>query len=295
MTSLTGRGAQLSGTLDSRLSNVRARDAPEAGALNAEIRATLASGRLQLAAVGRDTKGGSANAEVELPVTASAAPLHLAIARTQPISGRFSIQGEAQPYWTVIVGGEDSLTGQLAAQGTIGGTLAAPSITGTANLQKAAFEDARTGLQLRDMDVALDFTHEAAVVQTFKADDGHDGTITGQGRVDLARGGNSSFTLDLRRFELLNRDEANARASGSGDRHARGRRPDQARRRSARRPRRHLAQPADPGRRRAAERGRDQQAGRSRRATMRRRTPALRSSSTSPSTPRARCWCRDAD
>jgi translocation and assembly module TamB len=211
---VTGRGAQLSGTLTSRLSDVRDRDAPEAGALNADINGTLAGGRLQLTAAGRDAAGGTANAQVELPVLASAAPLHLAIARTEPMSGRFSIQGEVQPYWRLIAGGEDSLTGQLAAQGTIGGTLAAPSISGTANLQKATFEDARTGLELRDMAMALDFTHDAAVVQTFRADDGRGGTITGQGRVNLARGGDSSFTLDFHRFELLNRDEANARASG---------------------------------------------------------------------------------
>lgn len=211
---VTGKGAQLSGTLDSRLSNVQDKDAPEAGALSAQIRATLAGNRLQLAATGRDTKGGNAVAQVDLPVAASATPLHLAIARTQPISGRFSVQGEAGPYWMLVAGGENSLTGQLAAQGTIGGTLAAPSISGTANLQKAAFEDARTGLQLRDMAMTVDFSHEAAVVQTFKGDDGHGGTITGQGRVNLARGGDSSFTLELRRFEVLNRDEASARASG---------------------------------------------------------------------------------
>jgi translocation and assembly module TamB len=209
-----GRGAQLSGTLQARLSNLRDNDAPEAGAITAEVRAQLSGQTLRIAATGRDSANGTGLLDVELPVAASAAPLRLAIARTQPIGGRFSVQGEARPYWSILVGGEDSLSGQISAQGDISGTLASPTIKGTANLSGGRLQDARTGLDLRNVTLAADFNHDAAVVHAFSAGDGHGGSISGQGQVDLARGGSSSFTLNLHRFTVLDRDETNARASG---------------------------------------------------------------------------------
>jgi translocation and assembly module TamB len=210
----TGRGGALSGTLQGRFSNLRDAEAPEAGALTAEVQGQLANDTLRVSASGRDTSNGFALFNVDLPVVATAAPLHLAIARTRPISGRFHVQGEARPYWSLFMGGEDSVSGKVAAQGTIAGTLASPAVTGTANLQQGRLQVARTGLDLKNLTLAADFNHDRAVFQTFKADDGHGGTVQGQGQVDLARGGASSFTLDLRRFQVLDRDETSARASG---------------------------------------------------------------------------------
>jgi translocation and assembly module TamB len=212
--SATGRGAELTGTLQGRLTNLRDVNAPEAGALNADVKAQLGGETIRVAANGRDTAGGTAVLELELPAAASAAPLHLAIARTRPINGRFQVQGEARPYWALFVGGEGSLSGRISAQGSVGGTLDSPAIVGTANLQGGRLEDARTGLDLRNLTLAAAFNHDGATVQTFRANDTHGGTVQGQGKIDLARGGASNFTLDLRRFQILDRDEANARATG---------------------------------------------------------------------------------
>lgn len=210
----SGRGAQLSGTLDGRLQSLRDADAPETGAVDAQVRAALANDQLRVDLSGRDTSGGNATADVALPVQASAAPLHLAIARTRPIAGRFALQGEAQPYWDLFVGGLDNLSGKITAQGTIGGTLASPAIVGTADVQGGRFQDARTGLDLQKLTLAARFDHETAVFDRFQGQDGHGGTVTGQGQVNLARGASSSFTLALHRFQLIDTDNVTARASG---------------------------------------------------------------------------------
>lgn len=211
---LAGRSGRLGGSLDSRLQGVKTLDAPKAGAVDGTLHATLAGERLRLEAVATDTAGGRASASAELPVTTSTTPLRLAIARTQPISGRFSIQGEARPYWDLFQGGEQSLSGQVLAQGTIAGSLNAPALVGTASLQKASFEDAGTGLKLRNMSLDASFNHDTAVFRQFSAVDGKGGSIGGQGDVDLAKGGASSFTLTLRRFRLVDNDRLVAWASG---------------------------------------------------------------------------------
>ena len=48
----------------------------------------------------------SAEADVVLPVEASAAPLRLAIARTRTMSGTVAAQGQIQPIWDLFFGGE---------------------------------------------------------------------------------------------------------------------------------------------------------------------------------------------
>ncbi len=212
---LTGRGERLAGTLDAKLAAVKNLDAPKTGAVDGTIKASLAGDRLRLDASAIDTSGGRASASGELSVVASANPLRLAIARTQPLSGRFSIQGEAKPYWDLFQGGEQSLSGQVAAQGTISGTLDAPAVAGSATLAKAAFEDAGTGLRLREMNVSARFDRDAARIDQFTAVDGLGGSLAGQGRIDLAKGAASTFTLTLTRFRVVNNDLLNARASGA--------------------------------------------------------------------------------
>lgn len=212
---LEGRGPSLNGTADLTLANARNRDAPDALSLDGRVRAVLAGNRLNVEAQAGDGSTLQATANASLPVEASAAPLRLAIVRTAPISGRFDARGELQPLWDVFFGGERSLRGRLVTQGTVGGTLNDPQVTGTANVTNGRFQDAGIGLTLQDVTLAAELNGDNFYVRQFSGRDGGGGTVTGQGQVSLERNGGGNFRLALNGFQIFDTDQGSASASGT--------------------------------------------------------------------------------
>ncbi|RZJ96750.1 MAG: hypothetical protein EON88_06005, partial [Brevundimonas sp.] len=213
---LRGAGADLSGSANVTLENVRSVDAPQGLAVDGVINAMLVGDQLRIQANTHTdgTVAASANADVTLPVEASAAPFRLAIARTRNMAGTVSIQGQVQPIWDLFLGGERSLSGQVDGQATLAGTLNAPRINGRLNIAQGAFRDNATGLRLTEVTLNSRFDDTTALIQTFTAKDGAGGSIAGDGRIGLRQGSGSSFQLNLTRFRIIDNDLAEARASG---------------------------------------------------------------------------------
>jgi len=212
--SLRGSGDDLSGSANVTLAQIRSVDAPRGLAVDGSLEATLENDVLRLRASARDTNQVQASADLTLPVEASAAPLRLAIARTRPMSGQVSIQGQIQPIWDLFLGGERSLAGQVSANATIAGTLAEPRINGRLDVRDGAFRDNATGLRLNALTLASRFDDTTALIETFTANDSAGGTVSGDGRIGLREGSASSFELNLARFRIIDNDLAEARASG---------------------------------------------------------------------------------
>lgn len=212
--SLKGEGDRLDGALDARLTGARGRGAPANSGLDGVLTGRLADTTLTLDAQANNGLGLKSNASVVLQTEATAAPFRLAIARQQPMRGKFFASGEIRPLWDLLVGGERSLSGQVRTQGTIGGTLADPQAVGDLTVNGGRFDDGATGLSLRDVVIDVDFNHDAIDVTQASAVDGRGGSLAGSGRISLERQGVSSFKLDLRRFRLIDNELATATASG---------------------------------------------------------------------------------
>jgi translocation and assembly module TamB len=212
---LEGRGSALHGALDAELQGARSRDAEAKLALDGRLHAVLTGPTLTLdATAGAAQSGETARVDLTLPAEASAAPFRIALARTQPMAGRFSANGELQPIWDLFFGGQ-SLGGALTADGEIAGTLAAPKLTGHASLANGRFEDAGSGLKLRNVTAALDLSQSEVALQRFAGMDAKNGSIAGQGRISLEPGGQSTLTLNAKNFLLIDTDDASASATGS--------------------------------------------------------------------------------
>ncbi|WP_420472074.1 translocation/assembly module TamB domain-containing protein [Brevundimonas sp. FT23042] len=212
--SLRGSGDDLSGSANVTLDNLRSIDAPRGMEVDGTLNAILVDNTLRLQARAVDEDAVQASADLTLPVEASAAPLRLAIARTRPMSGTVDIRGQIQPIWDLFLGGERSLSGQVAANATLGGSLAEPRINGRLDLQQGAFRDNATGLRLAGVTLNSRFDDTTALIETFSANDGAGGQVSGDGRIGLREGSGSSFQLLLRRFRIIDNDIAEARASG---------------------------------------------------------------------------------
>lgn len=212
-----GRGAQLTGSLDATLEDARTIDGPRNLAIDGTIKAQLTDTRLKVQASAFDSTGLRADTNLDLPVEASAAPLRLAIPRNERMAGSFSIKGEVKPVWDLLLGGDRSLGGVVNAEGTLAGTLNEPQIRGAGNIANGRFDDVGSGLALRGLSASMVFDRNAAVISQFSANDGRSGTpgtVTGEGRIEFRSGGASSFTLALSRFEIVDNDQAQARATG---------------------------------------------------------------------------------
>ncbi len=212
--SLRGAGDNLDGTANVTLKQIRSVDAPRGLAVDGTLNATLNNDVLHVVAAANDDTEVRANVDLTLPVEASAAPLRLAVVRTRPMSGTVSIQGQIQPIWDLFLGGERSLAGQVNGNATIAGTIAEPRINGRLDVKEGAFRDNATGLRLNALTMASRFDDTTALIETFSANDGDKGTVTGDGRIGLREGSGSSFELALTKFKIIDNDIAEAHASG---------------------------------------------------------------------------------
>lgn len=212
--SLRGQGARLDGALDARLSDARGRGAPATQGVDGTLQARLAGEELRLAAATTNDQGLRAEANVILPVEASAKPFRVAIARLRPMRGSFSAEGEVRPLWDLFIGGDRSLAGFVRTQGTLSGSLAAPRASGQISVERGRFDDGASGLSLRDVTLRAAFTEDGVDVGEARGVDGHGGSVTGQGHVSLQRDGGSNFRLDLKGFRLIDNELATASASG---------------------------------------------------------------------------------
>jgi translocation and assembly module TamB len=82
-------------------------------------------------------------------------------------------------------------------------------------LSNGKLEDAPTGLKLRNMTADIDLTSNMVSVQKFSASDAKQGTVSGDGRLSLVRNGESTLTLNVKSFQLIDNDTAKATASGT--------------------------------------------------------------------------------
>ena len=212
--SLRGAGEDLSGSASITLDDIRSIDAPRGIAVDGTLNALLVNDTLRIQANAADGEVVRAVADLTLPVEASAAPLRLAIVRTRDMSGEISIQGQIQPIWDLLAGGERSLSGQINARATVAGSLAEPRINGRLDLQQGSFRDSATGVRLENVTLASRFDDTTGLVETFSAVDGTGGSVSGNGRIGLKQGSGSSFQLLLNRFRIIDNDIAEAKASG---------------------------------------------------------------------------------
>lgn len=213
--SLEGQGARLEGGMDLTVEGARSRDEPAKEAVSGRVKATLAGGHIRLIADASNPEGLKSNLDVDLPTEASAEPFRIAINRTKPLSGNFTAEGEIRPLWDLFAGGERTLSGQVSAHAVLGGTIADPAPTGEASLAKGQFRDVTTGLALQNISLATSFNQTVVTVSHFAGVDARGGTLSGDGRIGLDRGGASTFALTAKKFQLIDNDIGRASASGA--------------------------------------------------------------------------------
>ena len=211
---LHGQGPTLGGDFTMRLSNARERGAKVEQSMDAKVHGELTDDQLTIIADGDNRQGLKAEANLVLPVETSAKPLSLRINRKRGAQGTFSARGEIKPLWDLLLGPERSLSGRINLQASLGGTLADPRLIGQATLDSGGFDDGQTGLRLRNVTLRAALADNAIDVSQAIGEDGQGGSVSGAGRISLARDGVGNFKLDMKSFRLIDNDLASAVATG---------------------------------------------------------------------------------
>ena len=212
---LHGHAGALTGRMNAALTGARSRDEPAAEGLTAAVKADLSANRLHIDGTAANAEGLKSQAAFDLPAEASAAPFRIAIDRTKTMSGTFSADGEVRPLWDLLAGGDRTFSGQMSVSGAVTGSMNTPLAKGRLALTGGKFRDISTGLALQSLQVDAAFGDNALTVSRFAGADPRGGTIAGDGRVSLLENGDSTFTLNLKHFQLIDNDIGRATASGA--------------------------------------------------------------------------------
>ena len=152
-----------------------------------------------------------------VPLLLNPAPIGISV----PAQGRLALSlqgsGEIGHLADLLPLGEDRLSGQFAADVSVGGTVAAPSASGQLRLTNAHYQNFASGAALTDLKADLVGEGDRFELASLSAGDGAGGSLEAQGSLVLggALGPTAQFSAKLANFRVAARDEALATASGT--------------------------------------------------------------------------------
>ena len=170
--------------------------------------------RLQLTAQGPVDEPLSA--EAALPMTVNLATPGVTLRQNAPLSGRVDWRSPVAPLAALFGPPNVRMTGQLALDAEIGGTLAAPTARGEASLTQGRFEHLEQGTYLEDLTLRTAFDGDRLTVTELSGDDSLGGSISGSGSValDPARGFPLEAAVKLDNLRVVTNDLAKANIGG---------------------------------------------------------------------------------
>ncbi len=213
------------GTLDLNVTKLGAGDPSFAGLPPATLtgRAELAARRLHVELNGRGFSERPVTLTAELPLIVRFDQARFELPPDGRLDGRVDARLELARL--AALGGLDdqTLKGTLNVGLTLNGTIGAPGVAGTIEMQGGSYANGTTGTVLREISLRAQASERQIVVKEFKATDGGKGTLSGDGTVAIDPAAKFPLTLSLKMKDarLVRRDDVSATVSGqlalSGD------------------------------------------------------------------------------
>jgi translocation and assembly module TamB len=182
------------------------------GTLDLHIVGDLDPARLRAVVDATSTEGLTAHFEADAPVTTSADPIRIALARERRGRATWSVHGPAQSLWAAARLQDQSLEGRLDGEGELSFGAGYLSGAGHIEIVDGAFEDKLTGVRLVDLNARVGIDDRGVRIETFTAAGPRGGRLTAAGGSDTQREGSITVTIDDMR--VADRADAHARASG---------------------------------------------------------------------------------
>jgi translocation and assembly module TamB len=124
--------------------------------------------------------------------------------------------GRLQDVADLLPLGEDRVAGVFHLNATVGGTIAAPTASGSFTLSDGRYESMAAGAVVSDIAIEIAGDRDRFVLRRFTARDGAKGQFTAQGAVVLSATPGPAFDIaaSMKSFRVAKRDEGTGVASG---------------------------------------------------------------------------------
>ncbi len=178
------------------------------------VATTLKDGRVAIT-----VKGAGQGFELDANASAPIEPgpgFRLAPTRTAPISGHLTASGRTDGLWMIFGPEDQSLRAAVRTNFDLGGTLAAPQLTGDFGVSHGQYQHAESGLALRDIEAAGVFDDSSLRIVSLTASDGAAGQLTGSGQLSWSKQLDGKLDFKASGLRALNRDDRFAIVSGDG-------------------------------------------------------------------------------
>lgn len=181
----SGRNAQGSLQLTADQLAVRERGLAVGPALDLRADGTLSGGQFALQARVDGDFGEDLELTLALPLQVALERYEVAVPPDGPLSGRARWNGEVARLMDFVPLGDQELSGPLALDLTLGGTLGQPSVSGSATLTDGRYEHLGFGTLLSQFNLKVEGAGQRLTI-ALSATDGASGRLTAEGAVDLA-------------------------------------------------------------------------------------------------------------
>lgn len=148
-------------------------------ALDAGYQAGLAS--LSVTGAGPNVKALRANLDV--PVEFALHPFAARAPDDGALSGQFNADLDIEPIANLLLPPTQEVDGNLGAEGRIGGTIAAPDVSGTIHLADGRFYDMENGIDIQALNLRAALYRDRVDILRLSATDGEQGRLSGAGAV----------------------------------------------------------------------------------------------------------------
>jgi translocation and assembly module TamB len=210
--SLANQGGGLAGAADLRLDDARFAGR-QRGTLDLHIVGDLDPARMHATVDATSSDGLVARFEADAPVTTSATPIRIALARERRGRATWSLRGPADSLWSAARLQDQALAGDVSGEGELSFGAGHLSGDGFIEIVDGRFEDKLTGATLLDLDARLALDQRGVTIERFSATDPRGGRLTASGGSTDPRHG--AISVQLSDVRIADRPDARARASGA--------------------------------------------------------------------------------
>lgn len=208
---LANAGGGLDGAADITFTDARFAGR-QRGTLNMHVVADLDPSRLTANIDATSSDGLVAHFEADAPVTTSAAPIRIALARERRGRATWSMHGPAETLWAAARLQDQSLQGNVEGEGTLEFGAGYLSGNGQLEITDGRFEDKLTGIQLVNLDALISISDRGVNIERFTAAGPRGGQLTATGGSASEREGR--IDVRVQDMRIADRPDAKARASG---------------------------------------------------------------------------------
>ncbi|MET0544781.1 MAG: translocation/assembly module TamB domain-containing protein, partial [Caulobacterales bacterium] len=213
--SFAGKGDTLRGGGEITIDNLGPEGAGAQG-LDGKLALTLGDNRLRSTIDAKSAEGLTITGEADLPASVAAQPFKVKIDPKARASGKLLVKGPAKDVWRVFGPTQQYLDGSIDFNATLAGTIGKPDLSGEGTLSNGSFEDAATGMKLRDVDAGAQFAGSTLNITSATARGRSGGSAQGGGNVVFNnKGATANFNATVKDLKFLDRDDAKATGSGT--------------------------------------------------------------------------------